>query len=194
MSKFLVLSLPRSRSLWMAHFLRYAGRVVPHDLATECASIEEFKSKLSLCDGSCETGAVLGWRLLRRELPELKLVVVRRPWPEVIVSLFGQGVQLASYDELIARAAQLDLLAQQDGVLVLEYRELWDPEACRVLFEHCLELPFDWQWWSYWAGQNVQIDMSWRLQRLAQNHERLEAFKAEVAERSRELEGSRCLH
>src|ERR1700691_5659915 len=91
---FIVFSLPRSRSPWIARFLSYGGRPCGHDLATECASLDEFATLLrGPYVGTVETGAVVGWRALRRRLPEARMAVIRRPVPEVYASLarFGLG-------------------------------------------------------------------------------------------------------
>lgn len=183
---FIILSLPRSRSAWLAHFLRYAGTVVTHDLATECSSISEFKAKLRLVDGTTETGAVLGWRLIRAELPEAKLVVIRRDFREVGASL-SRWVD-PPWEDLVQRAVMLDAVSDLPGVLSIEYPALEDPMVCKMLFEHCLDLPFDWGWWGQLQSTNIQVDMGARLRHLATNHQKLEAFKQEVAQRTRSLE------
>lgn len=193
MSKFLILSLPRSRSAWMSHWLRYAGKVVGHDVAVECASIGDFRAKLALMDGSCETGAVLGWRLIREQMPEAKLVIVLRPVGEVVASLAKFGVE-ALPGELEQRYLMLTMVANLPGTLVLSYSQLSDPLMCQVLWEHCLELPFDWQWWSQYQALHIEVNMRTRLQRLASNAPRLEALKAEVAAAGAGIGGGPCLN
>lgn len=191
---FIVLSLPRSRSFWLASFFRYAEKVVTHDLAVECASVLEFQQKLRLVDGTCETGAVLGWRLLRAEMPEARIVVVHRPWQAVAASLAAFGLA-PPVEDLKARAVMLALVSAEPGVLSVNFDQLNDPMICQMLFEHCLELPFDWQWWGRLAPLNLQVDMPSRLARLHANYPRLEAFKAEVAARSAVLlQGAQCLN
>lgn len=185
---FIILSLPRSRSAWLAHFLRYSGRAVHHDLATECSSVGDFKAKLRLLDGTVETGAVLGWRLIREELPEAKLVVVRRDFREVGLSLAKFGLQ-PPWHELIQRAMMLDAVSEVPGVLTIEYSALDDPLVCKALFEFCLDLPFDWAWWQQFHTTNIQVNMPRRLAHLAANYANLEAFKLEVSTKSQLLPG-----
>ena len=181
---FIVVSLPRSRSAWMAHFLAFGGRyAVGHDTLVECNSIAQFISGFRLMAGTCETGAVLGWRIIRQVMPEVKLVTVRRPVHEVAASFARFGIPVDE-KELEARAAMLDALAQQPGVLALEYDTLSHHEICQQLFSFCLgeELPDD--WYSLLVQTNIQIDMNARMQQLIRRQPQIAALKAEVLARS----------
>lgn len=193
MSKFLILSLPRSRSAWMSHWLRYGGKIVGHDLAVECASIADFKAKMELLDGSCETGAVLGWRLIREQMPDCKLVVVLRPVGEVMASLGKFGLAVPE-QELQERSMMLGIVASLPDTMVLTYSQLADPLVCQALWEHVLELPFDWQWWSKYQSLHIEVNMGARVARLAANHDRLEALKAEVRAAGPKIGGGPCFH
>jgi hypothetical protein len=184
---FIVFSLPRSRSAWIARFLSYGGKRCGHDLATECGSLDEFTEKLrGEYIGTAETGAVVGWKVLRRRLPDARLAVVRRPVPEVYASLarFGLGSS-ALMDELLERDAMLDQLANVQGVKSFAFADLHGIETCRSLFEHCLGDSFDWEWWEGLANVNVQVDVAERMRFLAANHECIEAIKREAIAESR---------
>ena len=71
--KFLILSLPRSRSKWLSCFLSPPGRDCGHDLIVGCGSLADFSKALALRVGSCETGAMVGWKLVRQVMPEVRL-------------------------------------------------------------------------------------------------------------------------
>lgn len=181
---FIVFSLPRSRSAWIARFLSYGERRCGHDIATECASLDEFTSRLrGEYAGTAETGAVVGWRSLRRRIPDARIAVVRRPVHEVYQSLsrFGLGYQVLM-DELIKRDAMLNELACVPGVKSFSFAELNGIEACRALFEHCLGETFDWEWWEGLAVVNIQVDVPERLRFLEANRDRIEALKREATE------------
>ena len=191
---FIVLSLPRSRSAWMRHFLSYGGNLVGHDISTRCSSVAQFKTELSKLSGTCETGAVLGWRLIREELPAARLVVVKRDPTEVYTSLLKFGI-MADMTDLMHKWELLGLVAELPGVLSVEYRDLTSAAACQAIFERCLDLPFDWQWAEELHRTNIQVNMSLRLGELIANRDKLESFKSEVAERTGRLGGHHpCLH
>lgn len=193
-SPFIVLSLPRSRSAWMKHWLSYGGEQVGHDIATECESVADFKDRLARLSGTCETGAVLGWRLIREELPTARLVVVKRDPLEVWKSLSRFGID-ADLDDLVRKWVLLDVVSALPGTLTLSYESLADPLVCKTLFEHCLDLPFDWGWWEQFSSTRIEVDMGLRLQRLVLNRGRMDRFKAEVAARTAKLgESHSCLN
>lgn len=191
---FVVLSLPRSRSAWMKHFLSYGGAEIGHDEATKCSSVAEFKARLGQLSGTCETGAVLGWRLLVEEIPGVRLVVVKRDPVEVFQSLLRFGIN-ADLDDLVRKWVLLDVVSALHGVLTLSYESLASPQACQQLFEYCLDLPFDWQWWEALSCTRIEVDMQLRLRDLILNRDRTESFKAEVMLRTAKLgEHHQCLN
>lgn len=179
---FIIFSLPRSRSAWIARFLSYGGRRCGHDIAPECGSLDEMVGRLrGEFSGTAETGAVVGWRALRRRMPDARIAVIRRPAHEVIASLATFGLSSSALmDELIQRDAMLDDVSALHGVKSFSFADLNGIDACRELFEHCLDQPFDWEWWEGLAGVNVQVDVPARLRLLAANHERIEALKREA--------------
>ena len=183
MTPFVVLSLPRSRSAWIASFLSYGGRTCGHDLAPTCASVAEFGALLrGGYDGTAETGAVVGWRAIRKMVPGAKIAVIRRPVAEVYASLGKFGLEgQALMDELCERDAMLDEVARQPGVRSFTFKGLGVSLVCQELFEHCLGVPFDWEWWEGLAYRNIQIDVPERLKYLCDNRDRIEALKQDAA-------------
>lgn len=184
---FIVFSLPRSRSAWMTHFLSYPPFQCGHDMATYCESVSDFLGMFaSGMVGTCETGAVEAWRVIRAEMPECKFVVVRRPLPDVLASFARHGL---SPDEaqLIQRANLLESVASLAGTLVLDYSELDGYLGCRRLFEFCLGLPFDWAWWEFYSQYNIQVDLRAQLELCRVNAPGLARLRDEVALRNQAL-------
>src|SRR5580693_3567005 len=171
---FIVYSLPRSRSAWVSRFLSY-GVKCGHDLATQCETMKEFAHLFSEYEGTAETGAVIGWKAIRRVLPDARIAVIRRSVSQVYDSLskFGLGSpELAN--ELCERDEILEQVGRLPGVRSFRFSDLDKPWACQELFEHCLGAPFDWEWWESLANVNVQVDVAERIKYLADNHERIE--------------------
>lgn len=185
---FVILALPRSRTAWLSEFLSYGGMTCAHDLAPECASISEFMTRLAAYDGTVETGAVVGWRLIRRYIPQAQIIVVKRQVAEVKASLRAVGLTPIP-GEIEARGRLLDECAAALGVLSFTYDQLDDPEICRRIFETCCGFWLDRAWYDRCANRNVQVDVPIQVARLIANRDRIAAFKAEVA---RELEAEIC--
>ncbi len=194
---FLVLSLPRSRSAWLAHWLSEGLHApVGHDTLVRCGSVEEFLGQFVEQDGfapaplagSCETAAVVGWRLIRALAPELKLVVVRRPLREVIRSLEQFGLA-PDEEELRARDYMLDCVQALPGVLAVQFHHLHNPAICAQLWNFCTGATFDRELWQRYSTLNIQIDMAQRLSELFLNWPKHQSLRAEVAHRTLELDG-----
>ena len=160
-----------------------------------CTYINDFVSAFSRgLDGTVETGAMLGWKVIRQRLPDAKLVLVRRPVEDCIRSLvkaFGAAqINLPVLtQEIELRDTLLDAIAGVPGVHSLEFDELSDESRIKWLFEYCLEVPFDREHWTRLARTNIQIDLRERLQFLAGAAPRLEAFRTEVIQASNLIEG-----
>lgn len=186
---FLVLSLPRSRSAWLSHFLAYDGRRVGHDLALDCDSIENFlKPFVAGLAGSCETGAVLGWKVLRQRLPMARLALVRRPLAEVLFSLERFGLDFDESD-LFLKNELLDLVSSLPGVRSWDFDDLRGELACQQLFEFCLGEPFDRDWWWELHFTNIQVDMKARWAKIQSRQPQMLALRAEIAAASLLLPG-----
>ena len=176
--------MPRSRTAWLAHWLGCASAApVGHDIAIEARSIDDWLE--TICRrvrGTCETGAVEAWPILRRAIPDCRIVVIHRPLDQIAASLIEAGAVPPMID-LQRRYAALQELSQQSSVLTLEFSNLAEPRACAALQEHCLGMAFDWPCWRDLADCNVQVDMPARLGRLAERAEPIAALKAELIER-----------
>ena len=183
---FIVLSLPRSRSAWLAHFLTGGNEFwIGHDISVECGSISDFLGMYAGgMVGTCETGVILGWRLIRHLLPSARIVTLHRPLAEIEASLakFGIGGS-ALHAELELREGMLEVCSRFPSVRRVEFAELDDPEVCRSLYEHLLESPLDPDWYARMASVNVQVNMLHRSTRLWLNRERQARMKAEVEAR-----------
>lgn len=186
---FIIFALPRSRTAWLAHFLSYDGLRVGHDIAIECESVQAFLDcfgpKRQMI-GTVETGAILGWRLLRSIMPELRMITIRRRVWEVECSLAAFGIHLPA-EELVKRSAMLDALGQEEGVRSYDFAELREMLVCKQIFEDCIDTSFDYSWWSELQHVNIQVDMDSRMQQLARRAPQIEGLKRELFARTRAL-------
>ena len=128
--RFLVTGLPRSRTAWLANFLR-----CPHEPLTYCASLTDLASLVGT-GGACDTTAILLWRRIRARWPAVRVVAVRRNPKEVRASLRAIGLP-ASY--LGGALQALAELAAEPDTLVVEYNDINDrlPE----IWQHCWGTP-----------------------------------------------------
>jgi GNAT superfamily N-acetyltransferase len=181
---FVVFGLPRSRTAWLAAWLGLvSGAPVAHDAAIESDTIDGWlETVFRRVRGTCETGAVEAWPILRRAIPECRIVTVQRDVEAVARSLTDAGA-VPPMDDLYRRAEALGVLALQPGVLSVTFADLADPRVCALVQEHCLGVPFNWQAWCEMAPRNVQLDMPARLARLAERTPAILTIRAELIER-----------
>lgn len=190
---FIVLSLPRSRSAWLAHWLSYPGKLVGHDIAIQSRNVTEFLSHFDFADGTCETSAMLGWRLLKHEMPSLKTLVVIRDPQEVLLSLQKKG--LASHaltDEIMSRWHMLQAIGSAKDVKAVRFEELNSREIRGMIFEWLLELGFDEDWDARFASTNIQVDFGARMEQLLRNEKQIAALRCEVLARQQKIGMKSC--
>jgi hypothetical protein len=128
--------------------------------------------------GTCETAGAMLWRIVRKELPSCKIVVVRRPVIEVQRSLARVGA-MSSIAALAEEDAMLEAAIRDPEIMPIHYQQLGDPQIGKLLFEHCLEIDFDFEWWTKMVQMNVQVDMPAWLRKM---EERRPAFRQLVEE------------
>lgn len=173
--KFLVLSLPRSRSAWLARFLSYKGNDCAHDLAPRATSVQDLAEAFDRVNGSVETGLSEAWSRLAERFPRLRIVTIQRPLIEVCKSLIRVGAPVH-----LADLARKQYYLEKIPGLKIDFDSLNNPEVCRTIFEQCLEVPFDLSWWETLAPVNIQINVAEQLQQLHANQANIASMKAEI--------------
>lgn len=161
MAPFVILALPRSRSLWMAKYLSYGDWHVGHDELQHCRSLEDVRTWFTQPNiGTVETAASHFWRLLP---PGIRIVTIRRDPAEVFASVIRAvpDAELGAVQRSLRAAdRKLDQIeARIPGVLSVNYAELATEGVCARVFEHCLPYPHDPAWWAKWDAQNIAGDL-----------------------------------
>lgn len=176
----------------MTHFLNYPFarplQPVAHDVAHLCKSVDGFirAYKEEGMWGSVEIAGVIAWQLIRKELPDLKTVVVRRPLQEVYNSITQLGFQ-GNLTYLAELNAMLDIIGAQPGVYTINSADLDAPITGKWLFEYCLEQEFDFDWWYSISQLNIQLKMDDVVNIKDELEARYKAFHADVLSRMHEV-------
>lgn len=103
------------------------------------------------------------WRLINRYAPGCRVLVVRRPIPEVLESVKKQGIQGVELPKLLDRLIYLDHKLDQieerlPNTISVNFDELNDYEVASIAFEHCTGMSLSVAWWAHWQHINVQAD------------------------------------
>jgi len=162
-------------------------------VAPLCKSIEGFLKayREEGMWGSVELSGMIGWQVIRKEMPELKTVVMRRPLQEVYESLAGLGLQ-ANLSTLAEFNALLDVIASQPGVYSINSSDLDAPIVGKWLFEYLLEIEFDFDWWYKMSQMNIQINMDEVMTLKDEADSRFKLYAADVMEKMEVIKN--CLH
>lgn len=157
----MIMSLPRSRSAWLARFLTYGEWVCGHEELRHLRTLDDVTTWFSQgCTGTAETAAAPFWRLI----PEnVRIVLVRRPVGQVVDSLLalpGLTFDRAGLEVLMERHdRKLDQIATRRDVLSVNFDDLADEATCAKVFEYCLPYGHDPEHWARLAPINVQCHM-----------------------------------
>lgn len=178
---FIIYALPRSRTVWLSKFLTYGGWTCHHDLVTDYHTVNDITKILNTPNtGTVETAMVEGWSVVDDIIPDARIVVVRRKLGDVVQSLAKFGIY--GEEELIKRSQLMYEVQAMPGVLTIDYEALNNEMTCRTIFEHCLDMPFDRQWWLGLRNANIQLDMPQRLTKLVANRAKMDSLRAEIRE------------
>lgn len=182
---FIVYSLPRSRTAWLADFLTYRDWKCHHEIAIKLREPSDIAGVFRERIGAVETGVAQGWRLIDHYVPGIKTVVIRRPIEDVVKSLLAVDLRgVAVYDEAKLRKVMeygdrmLDQIAGKPGTLVIDHDDLNGSAACKRIFEFCLPYRFDYEWWVSKHNRNVQVDVAALLLYYHANRLEIERFKS----------------
>lgn len=185
MAPFIVLALPRSRTYWLSRYLTYGGWTCSHDEARYVRGADDVAAWLSQdLVGTVETGAAPFWRLLLQLRPDARIAVIRRPVGEVIESLLATGIQFdrSALDRSMARLdRKLDQIERIPNVLSVAYADMNQEATCARVFEHCLGMPHDHDWWDRLAPMNLQVNLAAQYRYLNAFAPRLRAAEAACA-------------
>ncbi|WP_448207289.1 GNAT family N-acetyltransferase [Azospirillum sp. sgz302134] len=161
---FVIFGMPRSRTAWLARFLSYGNWTCGHEELRHARSLDDVRSWLAQPHtGTAETAAAPWWRLARHLQPDLRVVVVRRDPMASTDSLMRLGLftDPAAMERLMIRLdRKLEQITKRiPDALSVRFEDLARENVCASVFEHCLGLPHDPEWWRHWAPVNVQCDM-----------------------------------
>lgn len=163
MNGFIVFASCRSRTLWLSRFLSYRDWRCGHDEVMHMRTKDDLVSWYRQPNiGSVETAVAPFWRLISKQWPNLKIVVLRRNVDAVIESVEASGV-VSDRDAMVRTLRRADQkLAQIENrlpVLSVRYEDLPREEVCAEVFEHCLPYQHDTAWWHEWDQTHISGDL-----------------------------------
>jgi hypothetical protein len=161
LAPFVILSLPRSRTAWIARFLTHGRWMCGHEQLLNCRGLDDVAAWFSQpYTGTVETAGAPFWRLLP---PQARIVVIRRPVAEVVQSLARVGFAVDP-GVVLRMDRKLDQIeARVPNVLSVDFSDLSRQQTAARLFQHCLGQELPQAWWDAIAPINIQINFGHML-------------------------------
>jgi hypothetical protein len=184
---FVVFALPRSRTAWLARALSVGPWMCGHEQLRHCRSLDDVSAWLGQpYAGTVETVGAPYWRLLAQMAPAARVVVLRRPVPEVVASLMKFGL----FDEpaLTVAMTRMDaklrqIAARWPGALSVSFADLDDEASVSRLVEHCTGNPLDHDWWETISPVNVQVNLPHMLRQFLAHKPQMEKLSVTARHR-----------
>lgn len=166
-----MLSLPRSRSAWMAEFLRPFVAVSMHNPLQQCASIEELGQKVDAAPPGrvfiSDVSAMFFFDQLLIRFPGARFLVVHRPAHEVENSMRRLGV----HPPLNVRSAEKQLveiglgLRGRDDAMTGTFFELNSPQIVQAIAKFATGVDVPYSHYLRMKDRNVQVPVSEQIRR-----------------------------
>jgi hypothetical protein len=159
MKTFLICGFPRSRTLWLSHFLSVLPTSICQHEATEFAgnALEFWANGEKLgCEyyGNSDSANVFVLPSLLAERPLTRTLWIERQIVEVAQSMKAAGMPFTE-----ASARTLMRLRDQNAEyfdFCIPYRELEAMDTCQMLWEHCLPgVPFNVERWHIYHSKKI---------------------------------------
>ena len=185
---FIIYTAGRSRTAWLSRFLTYGECRCHDEIAIRFRTVEEIRTFFAdPRNGSSETAAAPGWRIVEKLAPGINAVVVRRDAESIIRSFARSEVaHIASIDEdrlrrIIAYEERcLEKISRQPNVLTVDFNDLDRATVCREIFEHCLPYKFDFAWWESLKDVNIQSSVVDIFNYYRQHKDEVEGLKRDA--------------
>jgi hypothetical protein len=161
MDSFLICGFPRSRTLWLSHFLTVPSICICTHEATEHAdSAEEFWRNADHFSyghefyGNSDSANNLVLPSLLAERPLAKVVWIERPIAEVRESLLRAKIPFAEgWDKVLPEIRDRHV---EYFDLIMDWRDLSTMHGCRKIWEFCLPgVPFDYGRWGTYNARKI---------------------------------------
>jgi len=156
MRKFFILSLPRSRTAWLANFLTYEDSFCFHEGLLQTASPYHLKDLFESVGkgivGNADCGNIFFLNEIREIYPDAVFIYIKRDIKDVLDSL---GCMSDDFHDFQTVHMAESLLRELD-VPTFRYDEL-DEYACREIWELCVGTEFDKTRWEMLDGMDMTI-------------------------------------
>ena len=172
MKTFFILSLPRSRSAWLANFLTYENSFCFHEALIDNDPIdlpELFKSTGKEIVGNSDCGNALFLDEILNTFQDTRLVIVHRPIDEVFMSLDKMGPLFSERENVMSAKNKIDVISKTCKHLSVDFHDM-SVNVCKSIWGYCIGSEFDSQRWRMLDGISMEIIQEKKISQLEGFH------------------------
>ena len=174
MRPFLIVGLPRSRTLWMAEFMSCFGAVCVHEPTEYMKSIDDLPKVFADNEGVSDSGLSLWIERIFKDIAPWT-VIIWRDQREVEASIERLGIPKSNYCDLLLE--RLNKVRNHPLVMNLPFECMNDMRVMQKVFWHLRpNVPFDEQRFELMKNVNIQCDIE-KKSKAAQNAVIYDEFK-----------------
>jgi hypothetical protein len=133
MNPVFVLSLPRSRTAWLANFLTYGPCIALHEPLADCSSLDDLDQRMRDTGAPvvvvCDTSLTMLSQQLVNRYPNARYVMILRDADAVRESIELAGLPVEGFENLVrafGRAMEVVLSTTHNAVMPVEAMDLED--------------------------------------------------------------------
>jgi hypothetical protein len=156
---FFILSLPRSRTAWLANFLTYENSFCFHEGLLQVNSPDGLKALFESTDkkivGNSDCGNIFFLEEIKELYPEAVFIHIKRDVHHVIESLKNMDDDFKDFQSVYMADNLLSDISRSDCHAYF-YDEL-DEHACREIWNVCIGTPFDRKRWEMLDGIDMTV-------------------------------------
>lgn len=176
MKTFFVLSLPRSRTAWLANLFTYENSYCFHEGLLDVPSPHHLKKLFERTGkpivGNSDCGNIFFTDELMDMFPDATFVVVKRDVDRVLNELREMGSFFGEVDHVLHADMLLRQFTRHHDCLTVDFDNL-DKKTCARLWRECVGTPFDDRRWEMLDGLDIQIIINKKIEQMREREQNI---------------------
>lgn len=178
MSRFFILGLPRSRTIWLANLFTYSRSICYHEPSKHFSDISNLNPLFEISKKPFQGVSDSGLTLFHEEINEMfnnpPILLIDRPIQEVSQSLGSIGIAPTFILETIKQ--QMEIIKEYPNTLTIPFHEMTEKNMVKA-WEHCMPgEKFDHLRWAELEDMIIEHNIQKTRQIIADNMGRVRSF------------------
>lgn len=174
---YFILGLPRSRTTWLAAFLSNDSTLCYHEKSLEFSNLEDLKTFVMKENcGISDTALILHWQWIKSNIPGAKIVVIDRPYEDVVYDLKTIGFDETPMLREIEK--KIEIIKKYTSISVVRFSSLNRKEVVERLCNY-IGIPFNEKKFVEFSEMMIQPKKELLLERVSRNIDNFKSLYGE---------------